>query len=235
MRNLTSAAICLIIVLGMVSPCLSETGSGKGEFICDKFEKDAPAVFWNVVNQDNLFKIKQGNGVVEIKGSAAKQIYAAYEFAVNFPPRDFWISVDAKIAKGSTGGFSLGVRTTYPDWENPLQRDFFINLDRGWNATIYNAQLPKPQRYHAPTINTHKNPIGDEDKNFHTMKIAYNSQTKTMSAYLDELLLGEEVIDWNLDKGLNFRFWTWCGDNEKRKIDVFFSNFQSNLPWDLLH
>ncbi len=232
MRSTTLTLLSVLLIIIGTLPAHSQPALPTSEFFGDTFQKDVPAIFWNVANRENLLKIKQGKGEVRLTGSADTWVYGSYELALPFAPRDFWISVEVKLGKGNQGQASLGVHNGFA-WENPSHCQMILHLEKGWFVRLYEAGLPPAERNQPPDKNNPRGLVGDESKNFHTMKIAYDHQNKILTAYVDDFPLGQETIAWDLSKGFAFRFWAWNENKSKSKTDVYFRNFQSNLPREM--
>ena len=205
------------------------------EYFCDNFDSAQPDT-----NMWSLFPgmvMEQKNSVVRMLDKSNLATYAQYVTKKGVAPQDFWLSIDVKMDKNSHGNVHLGIHNHF-DYNSSKHRQFLALGERWesgsgvWKVVVENSSNKPENWYLPPKTNKPSNFDGTEHKQFHTLKIVYDNSSKAASGYIDDIFLGEDVLDCDMTEGIMIFFSVWVGEGKNKYVGYTFDNFQSNIPID---
>ena len=191
------------------------------------------STIWNVSSAGKI-RLTTAEGRLRFSAKGDKLGRADFDTKTYFAPASFRVAIDFKTGPGDDSNIALAFRNDEP---GKAYRCFFVQLERSPDRGLYKAYFedgraaypwPHPNRFQV--VNTRQQgEFGDESQKYHKLSLVYDHGARSVSAFVDEILLGEHKIDWITENGFSVNFAVWNDSGTNRTVDVLLDNFLSNL------
>lgn len=188
---------------------------------------------WRVSSSGKI-RVATADGRLHFSARGDKLGRADYDTRTYFAPASFRIAIDFRTGPGDDSNIALAFRNDEP---GKAYRCFFVQLERSPDNGLYKAYMedggaanpwPHPNRFQVVNTRQQKE-FGDESRKYHQLSLVYDHDARNVSAFVDDVLLGERKIDWITDNGFSVNFAVWNDSGANRTVDVIFDNFRSNI------
>ena len=178
----------------------------------DNFNDGVFDPVWGVVEQ-HPFTITEHSGEVRIHGTTVEDGWGKTNGISTqgypFPEGDFTVSVDFRVPQFSGPSWTI----IYLLAHSSSQVGIFAS-----GGNFYRVQSWDPSQFSEGTLPL----FGDEVRNFHTMKLAYDFDAQTVAGYVDDIFVGSLYAPMSGDVGFSLGPAT---DAAGMVVDVRYDNF----------
>lgn len=185
------------------------------KLIYDDFNDDVIDPEWN--SFQNGCTITEAGGELRIQGTTVESGWGKGSGLSRYyqwisPDEDFELAVDFSVPEFS----GSGTRLIYLMGNASIGGNFGLFYSYGYG---YRVQTWDPSEF-----STWLDPFGDEESEFHRMKLVYSSASQSLTGYVDDLLVGSLNIE--LRGNLNLSV-SAASETAGMGIDTRFDNYEA--------
>jgi hypothetical protein len=232
-KALTFSTLGLLLACGgSHRPSVNESHDHDSQFFTDDFSTaTVDTTRWKVFFRTEAGEAYQENGLFVMKDNSDISAYIGC-MTDPFQPRDFTTSIKLKVGKKNKGNIHFEFDNVYPV-DHPLHRSFFVYYTNIQGDTTKWASLC----YHTDTHTFPQHDVsnilmadGSELNRFVNLRLSYHAASRTGKAWVDDVLVGETILDWDLNDGMSINFSTYNEPGPQGITEAYFKDFITNIP-----
>lgn len=214
--------LVLVLFIGMLCLFIFGCGQNEGDLgvatLTDDFNDGVLDAGWSAFS--NGCSVVETDGQIQIQGTTVEEGWgksSGVKRGTDFPAGNFDVSVDFVSPEFSGPGTKLVYLMANGEASDTVGM-FFVPGGSGYRGG-YRVQTWNPRQF-----SSWLPPFGDEDSAYHTMRLVYAADTKILTGYVDDSLVGSVNIEVSGDIAFNFNT---SSETENMDIDVCFDNFHA--------